>query len=155
MPKRWTDDDILLNSVANDLLGTMSMFPKRIVRVDELIRSFGMPLSHIQILVLVSEGDLSIGQISERLGIAKPNITPLVDLLDERGYVCRERSARDRRVVCVHLQDAGRDKLKEIRDAMVEQIRAWPECFSAREIRRLDQGLQILKQTMDIMNGQT
>lgn len=152
MPKCWTGDDVLLNSVASDLLGTMSMFPKRMVRVDELIRTFGMPLSHIQILVLVSDGDRSIGQISEWLGIAKPNITPLVDILVQKGYVCRERSGRDRRIAFVHLLDAGRAKVEEIRDAIAEQIRNWPTAFTVREARQLDDSLKTLRKTMDKMN---
>ena len=152
MPKRWTSDDTMLNCIAEDLLGMMSVFPKRLIRVDELIRTFGMPLSHIQILVLLSEGDLSIGQISDRLGIAKPNITPLVDALDGKGYVTRLRNGQDRRVVYVHMLEAGESCLREIRLAVIEQIKAWPPELGANEAHKLDQSLKNMKEIMSIMD---
>ena len=152
MPKRWTSDDTMLNCIAEDLLGMMSVFPKRLIRVDELIRTFGMPLSHIQILVLLSEGDLSIGQISDRLGIAKPNITPLVDALDGKGYVTRLRNGQDRRIVYVHMLEAGESCLREIRLAVIEQIKAWPLELGANEAHKLDQSLKNMKEIMSIMD---
>ena len=56
-----------------------------------------MPFSHIQIICLLSDGAMSIGEISMSLGIAKPNITPLLDALNERGVLERCRSEKDRR----------------------------------------------------------
>ena len=91
MPTPKIKDEALVASLAGHLVDAMSMFPKRLVRTDELIHSFGMPLSHMQILVMLEKGDMSIGQLSTYTGVAKPNVTPLVDALCERGYVSRAR----------------------------------------------------------------
>ena len=152
MSAHWYNDDALVTNVAGHVFDVMAMFPKRLIRVDELIHTFMMPLSHMQILTLVEREDLSIRQLSERTGVAKPNITPLVDALRDRGYVSRRKHENDRRVVCVHLEPAGAEVLSRMRAAVAEQVRAWPKTISRAEIRGLINGLEALRRTMDAMN---
>ena len=52
-------------------------------------------------------GDMSISGLAEVLGMGLPNVTGLVDRLEERGLVERLRDPADRRVVRVHLTEAG------------------------------------------------
>jgi DNA-binding MarR family transcriptional regulator len=52
-------------------------------------------------------GDLSITGLADLLGLGLPNVTGLVDRLEERGLVERRRDPADRRVVRVHLTAAG------------------------------------------------
>ena len=52
-------------------------------------------------------GDMSISGLAEVLGMGLPNVTGLVDRLEERGLVERLRDPDDRRVVRVHLTEAG------------------------------------------------
>lgn len=152
MSAHWSRDEALVTSVAEHLFDAMSMFPKRLVHVDELIHAFGMPLSHMQILTLVEKEDLSIRQLSERTGIAKPNITPLVDALRDKGYVSRQRLRADRRVVCVHIEPDGLETLREMRKAVAGQVREWPQKLSRSDARRLVEGLKALQNVMDAMN---
>ncbi len=152
MSAHWTHDEALVAGVAEHLFGAMSMFPKRLIRLDELIHSFGMPLSQMQILALVEREDLSIRQISERTGVAKPNVTPLVDALRDRGYVTRRRHERDGRVVCVHLEPAGAETLQRLREALAAQVREWPKTVTRAEARELVGGLEAIRRMMDAIN---
>lgn len=144
MSKRWMDDAELVSSMAQRLVETLPLFPKRFLRVDELIRKHQMPFSHLQILIMLEECDLSIGQISARLGIAKPNITPLVDCLCEGGLTARVRDERDRRVVNVRLLEKGEECLKALRDDVAEQIQAMPGSLSRSEAKELCGALSTL-----------
>lgn len=144
MSKRWMDDAELVSSMAQRLVETLPLFPKRFLRVDELIRKHQMPFSHLQILIMLEECDLSIGQISARLGIAKPNITPLVDSLCEGGLTARVRDERDRRVVNVRLLEKGEERLKALRDDVAEQIQAMPGRLSRSEAKELCGALSTL-----------
>ena len=141
MSKKWTDDAVLVGNMAQRLVETLPLFPKRFVRVDELVRQQKMPFSHLQILIMLEEGDLSIGQISARLGIAKPNITPLVDSLRDQGFVERVRDEQDRRIVNVRMLPAGHEKLDEIQRSIVEQVVIWPGEFSRSEMKELNNAL--------------
>ena len=141
MPKKWTDDTALISSVAGNLFEALPLFPKRLLRVDELVRTHRMPFSHIQILVMLGGCDLSIGQISDRLGIAKPNITPLIDVMRDEGLVERVRSQQDRRIVNVHLLPAGQEKLEAIRGDIAQQVVQWRGNFSRSEMKELSNAL--------------
>ncbi len=94
-----------------------------------------MPLSHVEVLaMLYREGSLSVSQISQRFGIAKPNITTLVDRMIEEGLVERARSSIDRRVVNVVIRDAGRKRLESIYEHLEEHLHAWVGTLSADDL---------------------
>ena len=84
---------------------------------------------------------MSVSEISRRLGIAKPNITPLVDRLYESGYVDRQHDENDRRVVNIVLLEAGREKLASIRTTICSQIQAQAGSLSVSEFRELSDSL--------------
>jgi DNA-binding MarR family transcriptional regulator len=53
-------------------------------------------------------GSQKMKSISEYLGVAVNSVTSIVDNLERKGFVIRQRSSDDRRVVFVELTDAGR-----------------------------------------------
>lgn len=144
MAKHWTDDAALIESISQNLYEALPLLPKRLVRVDAITREFGMPFSHIQILCMLSDAEMTIGDISTNLGIAKPNITPLLDSLHERGILERCRSEQDRRIVNVRLLPEGKALAKKIRENIAAQVTEWPEGFSHSDIKRLNNALAYL-----------
>ncbi len=144
MAKHWTDDAALIESISKNLYEALPLLPKRLVRVDAITREFGMPFSHIQILCMLSDKEMTIGDISSNLGIAKPNITPLLDALHERGILERCRSEKDRRIVNVRLLPEGQVLAAKVRQAIAEQVLEWPRSFSASDIKRLNNALSYL-----------
>lgn len=144
MAKCWMDDAALVESIAQNLYEALPLLPKRLVRVDAITREFGMPFSHIQILCMLSEQEMSIGEISANLGIAKPNITPLLDSLHERGILERCRSEKDRRIVNVRLLPEGKALADQIKKSIAAQMGEWPRSFSHSDIKRLNNALAYL-----------
>lgn len=144
MAKHWMDDQALVEAISGNLYDALPLLPKRLVRVDALTREFGMPFSHIQILCMLSDREMTIGEISSSLGIAKPNITPLLDALHERGILERCRSEKDRRIVNVRLLPEGRELAARLEASIREQVTAWPEGFSISDIKRLNNALAYL-----------
>ena len=144
MAKHWMDDEALIGSIAQNLYEALPLLPKRLVRVDAITREFGMPFSHIQILSMLSNKAMTIGEISANLGIAKPNITPLLDALNERGVLERCRSEEDRRIVYVRLLPQGQAVAEKIRERIGSQVMDWPEGFSTSDIKRLNNALSYL-----------
>lgn len=141
MPKTWTTDDDLVESVASNLCDALVLLPKQLLRMDTLMRTYGMPFSHIQILVMLSSGSKTIGDISSTLGIAKPNITPLLDNLSARGLVERVRSSGDKRIVNVRLLDAGRELIDQIHASVAEQVLQWEGSYNRSDIKQLNNSL--------------
>lgn len=144
MAKRWTDDQALVEAISSNLYEALPLLPKRLVRVDAITREYGMPFSHIQILCMLSGGEMTIGEISSNLGIAKPNITPLLDALNERGILERCRSEKDRRIVNVRLLPEGQALAERLRESIGMQVLEWPKGFSHSDMKRLNNALAYL-----------
>lgn len=144
MAKNWSEDGMLMDSITGNLFEALPLLPKRLVRVDAITRRFDMPFSHVQILCMLSGGAMTIGDISKNLGIAKPNITPLLDSLKERGLLDRQRSDKDRRIVNVTLEPAGMEMAEQIKQCIAEQVAEWPESIGSGDAKRLNNALACL-----------
>lgn len=66
-----------------------------------------LPAFNAILFVLDQEGALSIGEISERVGISQPAVTRTVSTLAGRDLVRLEPSPQDQRLRIVHLTDQG------------------------------------------------
>lgn len=141
MPKRWTEDKSLVEGLAGNLLELLPIYPRQLLRLDQISRKHQLPLSHIQLLALLSSSDQTVGEISSRLSIAKPNVTPLVNALQEAGLAERCHSETDKRLVSVRLLPTGKAKLQAIQQDIIHQLEAWEQSFSRSEIRDLNAAL--------------
>src|SRR5947209_7506558 len=66
-----------------------------------------LTLAQFRILASIAAGDERSSLLANRLAVAKPTITAVVDGLVERGFVVREAVAGDRRSIRVALTTAG------------------------------------------------
>ena len=142
MTKKRTIDPAMIDAVAQNMFHVMPLIKKRLLHMDMVQKEHGTPLSHVQVLAMLQDaGTMSVSEISRRLGIAKPNITPLVDRLFEAGYVDRQHDENDRRVVNIVLLPAGEEKLAAIRATIARQIQVQAEDLSVYEFRELSDSL--------------
>lgn len=145
MSRKKTLDPAVIESIAQNIFSVMPLLRKRLLHMDVIQAEHGIPLSHVQVLSMLNEtGSMSVSEISHRLGIAKPNITPLVDRLIDEKLVDRVRDTHDRRVVNVVILDAGREKLAAIRGTIGEQVQEWAQNISAADFRELSEALASL-----------
>lgn len=144
MAKKWSEDAALVEAISRNLYAALPLLPKRLVRVEAITHEFGMPFSHIQIICMLSDKEMTIGEISASLGIAKPNITPLLDALCSRGLLERVRSVQDRRIVNVHLLPQGELLAERLQECIAQQVVGWPKSFSHSDIKRLNNALAYL-----------
>ncbi len=63
---------------------------------------------YLVLLALWEEGRVTVGRLCERLQLDSGTLSPLLKRLEANGFVRRERSATDERVVEVALTPAGR-----------------------------------------------
>ena len=85
-------------------------------RLGKLFRKYGLTSSQYNVLrILRGEGQpLPSLEIASRIIQVVPAITGLIDRLEKRGLVTRERCTADRRVVYVALTEKADSLLKEI-----------------------------------------
>jgi DNA-binding MarR family transcriptional regulator len=143
MAKRKNIDQQMIDNVAQNMFHALPLLRKRLLHMDVVQTAHGIPLSHVQVLSMLNAGkSMSVSDISHRLGIAKPNITPLVDRLLERGLVQRQRDAGDRRVVNVLITPEGIRTLAAIQNTIANQVRIQSEHLSSAEFKELDSSLE-------------
>ena len=79
-------------------------------KVQDDLEKMGLTLPQYYVLATVGySGSLPFGEIGQKMMVTVSNLTGIVDRLEEKGLVARERDTHDRRVVHVKLTDKGRD----------------------------------------------
>jgi MarR family transcriptional regulator, organic hydroperoxide resistance regulator len=76
---------------------------------------------YLVLLVLWEEGCITVGRLGERLQLDSGTLSPLLKRLEANGFVHRERSSDDERLVDVTLTPAGR-RLERKAQCIPEQL---------------------------------
>jgi len=71
---------------------------------------------YIVFLVLWEKDNIPVGQICKRLMLDNGTLSPLLKKMQQEGYIERNRSADDDRVVVISLTDKGRNLQEEAKD---------------------------------------
>ena len=71
---------------------------------------------YIVFLVLWEKDGVTVGEIGERLHLDNGTLTPLLKKMEKAGYVSRERSSKDERVVLITLTKEGKAMKKKARE---------------------------------------
>ena len=73
-----------------------------------------LTLVQVRVMRRLAKQAQSLGQLGAELALAPPSMTRLVDRLEERGLIQRQRDVDDRRKVVAMLTDQGRQLLNAI-----------------------------------------
>lgn len=105
---------------------------------DTALTPFGLSASQYGVLdALVARGPLHQQELARTAGRSKAQMTAIIDALEARGVVVRERHPTDRRFTSVHLTDAGRALLDEVEPARTDAIVALMGALSGDQRTRL------------------
>ena len=116
----------------------------RVITADLRRSSLEVDPIHVHLLGLLREGDRSLGELAEVFSVSPPTMSKTVSTLEARGWVVRERSETDRRIVRVHLSSAGHSVLAEARAYAESQLAEVLAPLSAADRERLHTGLLVL-----------
>ncbi|SHH40342.1 DNA-binding transcriptional regulator, MarR family [Caloranaerobacter azorensis DSM 13643] len=98
---------------------------------------------------LIKEGDLTIGEISEKLALAYSTITDLVDRMEKNGLVVRVRDDKDRRVVRIKVLDKGFEILQKVLNRRIDYLEKMLSSFTEEEKSSLVKNLEKLYISME------
>lgn len=150
MPRRKSVNKEMVEQVAKTTFDVLPMLRKRLLRMDVVQADHNVPMSHVQVLTMLGEnGVMTVSEISQRLGIAKPNITPLVDRLIADGYVERRRDETDRRVVKVVLLPEGEEQLASIQETIVRHAMRWVGTIPDKDFYELERSLNSIVRILE------
>jgi DNA-binding MarR family transcriptional regulator len=100
------------------------------------------------ISIFVGEAN-TCGALAREVGHDKGAMTRLVDQLEARGFIERERDATDRRIVNLTLTDEGRATGLRVKEKVLERWNQWLADMDKGEIDHFLARLQGLKRKLD------
>src|SRR3954463_14741724 len=106
--------------VASNLLGHAAVLTRRPIRQ---VRP-DISRTEAGVLRTLVGAPRRITELAELEGLAQPTMTLLVQRLEQRGWVRRERHADDGRFVLVSLTDAGQTTLEGFRAQVLNALRS-------------------------------
>ncbi|MDD5747432.1 MAG: MarR family transcriptional regulator [Actinomycetota bacterium] len=87
------------------------------------LREYKITHTQLKVLVILKEkGRLNFKDLSNHLSCAPCNVTGIVDRLEAGGFVKRDRSSKDRRIVNVVLTDKGKKIASELTKAVFPEL---------------------------------
>jgi DNA-binding MarR family transcriptional regulator len=101
----------------------------------------------LRILRGAGEQGLCCREVGERMIARDPDITRLVDRLERRGFLTRNRDSRDRRVITVRITPAGQKVLKDLDAPMAEYNRKLLSHMDKGDLRKLSELLEAARES--------
>ncbi len=91
---------------------------RRVIRATDLhskylAKTTGLTVPQILLLQTIRDkGQVTIGELASEISLSQATVTTILDRLEKRELVYRERSDQDKRKVHAHLTDRGIETLK-------------------------------------------
>lgn len=110
--------------------------------VKEDVSSYQLNITEFSVLeLLFHKGKQTTQTIKEKILIASSSTTYVIDQLENKGYVERQVSEKDKRVTYVQISEKGKILMEDIFPQHAETIE---NCFSNFEEDELEQLLKLL-----------
>ncbi len=141
------EKDVLLNRIEEVLIAL-----RRVIRATDLHSKYlakTTGLTAPQILVLQSirdKGQITIGELASEISLSQATVTTILDRLEKRNLVYRERSEEDKRKVHAYLSDQAMETLKNapipLQDHFARQfvdLHEWEQTMIISALQRVAQ----------------
>lgn len=103
-----------MNSIDNVLVALRRIIRATDLHSKHLAKTTGLTTPQILLLQTIRDkSDVTIGELASDVSLSQATVTTILDRLEKRKLVYRERSSTDKRKVHAHLTDAGVSILKD------------------------------------------
>jgi len=96
------------------------------------------------------ENQCSVSKLAEKMEVNPSAITVMLDRLESHGHAVRTRDKDDRRVVVIHLTEAGEEALNHVLNVRKQIMQ---HCLAQLKTDELDAFVQTLEKFADISAG--
>jgi DNA-binding MarR family transcriptional regulator len=109
-------------------------------RVEDLLKPYGISGTQYNVLRILrgaGEGGLCRNELRDRMLTRMPDVTRLLDRMEESGFVTRSREREDRRMVLTRISTRGRELLSELDGPMSDLHREQLSGLTEAQLRTL------------------
>lgn len=145
------------NELTKHSLETVATVEKELRYIAAIVKQKGReivsqytitPPQFVALQWLEELGDITIGELSNRLYLAFSTTTDLVDRMEKNELVKRVRDENDRRVVVIHLLEKGERIIKEVIEKRQLYLQEMLVDFDVQETEQFSSYLQKLHEHM-------
>jgi len=128
-------------------------------KIDQIVRRKGREIlkdfnmtgpQFIALQWLRSEGDLTIGELSQKMSLACSTITDLIDRMEKGKLVQRIKDQNDKRVVRIKIEPLGHDLVQKVLDKRRLFLADRLKSFNDDSIHEFKQSLSSLYEAMEL-----
>ena len=135
------------NAIIADFRATMSQL--KCASSQRLVR-LGISMAQLHIMYTVQRnGEMTMTRLADVLNVSLSSATGLIDRLEERGYIERDRVPIDRRVVVIRVTPAGEQMLDEADALSDELLRSVLGRLPASQLRGVANAISALRESVD------
>jgi len=113
------------------------------------VRSRETSRTEMEVLSILTDGPRRITELTELEGVSQPTMTLLVQRLEDKGWVERERPPEDGRVVMISLTEDGRAAQQRLRGLFLAAMRTDLGELSDPELQALSAATETLSSFVD------
>jgi DNA-binding MarR family transcriptional regulator len=116
----------------------------------EILADFNITVPQFTALqILINQGTMTIGELSQKMALACSTITDLIDRMEKSELVIRKKDEKDKRVVRIEVLNKGHVILEKVLSERIEFLSGKLTNFSDKEKNDLNIGLKALYEAMD------
>lgn len=130
---------------AQSITDLFGLIYRNLIRDENDSTSFNKDSQSALLSVLLRNGPTKMSDIGRILKVSKPNITFLVDKLEEQGLIERKNDENDRRVVKIHLTEAGEEVIIEEKSELQRRIINKLNLLSEKDVQDLNNSLETIQ----------
>ncbi|MGH2511324.1 MAG: MarR family winged helix-turn-helix transcriptional regulator [Candidatus Limnocylindrales bacterium] len=153
-PAQAPTDAVRRRRLVEEFLEELNSTPRDRMDAYQRWHRGALSLVHLNVLsVLEAEGPTSMGRLAEALDVSVASATGIVRRMIERGVVERRHDAADRRVVLVHLTEAGSNMSAALGERRREHLVEILDLLTEPELNGLMTGLRALHRARSRFNA--
>lgn len=135
----------LMDKVEEVLITLRRLIRATDLRSKQLAKTTGLTAPQLLLLQAIrGKGQVTIGTLAQEISLSQATVTTILDRLEKRGLVYRERSSEDKRKVHAYLTDAGTEILRDAPTALQEHfvrqfrdLRDWEQSMIISSLQRV------------------
>ena len=114
---------------------------------ERMLNRYGIEINSAQgriMFALWQEDNISINQLAKKTQLKKSTLTSMLDRLENMGYIRRERSKKDRRIILIKRTNKDKNLEKKYVELSQEHTKFFYKGFSESQIVRFEKDLELI-----------
>lgn len=140
-------EDSFLNRIDEVLVALRRVIRATDLHSKHLAKTTGLTAPQILLLQTIRDkGEVTIGELANEMSLSQATVTTIIDRLEKRQLVYRERSTADKRKVHAHLTEQASQVLKDAPIPLQEQftrqfadLKEWEQTMMLSSLQRIAQ----------------